>query len=96
MTDDPHSPRVLLSLATEVEAVSIVTALADRDIEATSAQGGSFPGTLGLDCAVQVIVKNADFDRARRALAEIQAELADIDWSKVDVDDAEASGPPAN
>ncbi len=89
MTDDPNEPELLVALATEAEAASIVTALAERDIEASTTVGSAFPGSLGLDGAAQVIVKRSDLDRAKAALAEIRQEFSDIDWSKVDIGESE-------
>ena len=34
---------------------------------------------------VQIIVRQADLEQARRALEKIQGEQPEIDWSKVDV-----------
>ena len=79
MTDDPNRPEVLVSLATEAEAASIVTALAERDIEAFTTGSSSFPGSLGLGGGTQVMVKHSDLDQAKRVLAEMSEELKDID-----------------
>jgi hypothetical protein len=90
MTDDPNDPEVLVSLATEAEAVSIVNALAERGIEASATESAAaFPGALGLEGGVQVMVKRADLDRANEALAEIRREFNEIDWSKVDIGEPE-------
>jgi hypothetical protein len=95
MADDPNAPRVLLSVASDIEAASIVTALDARDIGATATGGftSSFraeaPGT------IKVIVRRADLDRAQRALAEIREEQGQIDWSKIDVgQDDDMDAPP--
>jgi nitroreductase len=95
-TEDAIRPETLVSLATEAEAASIVTALADRDIEATAIEGSAFAGAIGLDGAVEVVVKHADLDRAKQALAEIRKEFSDMDWSKIDVGESEdsTSDPP--
>ena len=37
---------------------------------------------------VAIVVKDADFDRAKRALTEIREQSQQIDWSKVDVMEA--------
>jgi hypothetical protein len=85
MPYDPNEPDVLLSVSSEAEAVAIVTALADYEIQAMSVGGftsgfkAEAPGT------VAVVVKRLDFDRAKRALQDIQETTAHIDWSKVDV-----------
>jgi hypothetical protein len=85
MTADPDRPEVLLSISSEVEAAAIVTALAQYGIQAISVGGyvsgfkAEAPGN------VAVVVKLAEFDRAKRALAETRQEQAEIDWSNVDV-----------
>ena len=85
MADDPNDLDVLLSLATEAEAASIVTALAERDIPASTTVGSAFAGNLGMDGAAEVMVRHADLDRASQALTEFREELANIDWSQVDL-----------
>ena len=88
MTDDPNNPQVLFTAANEPEAASIVAALAERGIEASATGGLSFPGNLGLDGGVEVMVKHADIDRAKQALAEIREEDRQIDWSQIDTGEA--------
>lgn len=96
MTHDPNDPEVLVSLATAAEAASMVTALAERDIEASTSDSSAFPGALGLEGGVQVMVKRSDFDRAKEALEEIRKEFNEVDWSKIDVGEADesTSDPP--
>lgn len=85
MAPDPKRPDVLLSVASEVEATAVATALADYDVQAMTLGGyvsgfkAEAPGN------VAVVVKRVDFDRAQRALAEIRRQQAELDWSKVDV-----------
>jgi hypothetical protein len=94
MTDDPNRPKVLLAVSSEVEAAAIVTALEPHEIEAITVGGytsgfkAEAPGT------VAVVVKMADFDRAKQALAEIREQQGEVDWSKVDV--METAEEPAN
>ncbi len=92
LTDEEGSPQPLVSLATEAEAASIVAALAERGIEAQALEGTAFAGTIGLDGAVQVMVKQADLQRAKQALEELQKGASDLDWSEVDVGEAEENG----
>jgi hypothetical protein len=87
MIDDPNSLEVLVAFATEVEAMSIVAALGEREIEASATGGAAFGGTFGMDGQVEVLVKRADLDRAKQALAELREELKGIDWSAVDVEE---------
>lgn len=89
MTDDPNNPEVLVSLATEAEAASIVIALGERDIEATEIESSAFPGPLAWDGAIRVMVKRSDLERAKEALAEIRKEFSEIDWSNVDTGEPE-------
>ena len=85
MSDDPNSPRVLLSVASEVEAAGIVTALAGYDIEATVTGGFTLGFRTEAPGDAKILVRLADLDRARQALAEIRGEQGQIDWSMIDV-----------
>jgi hypothetical protein len=90
MTNDPDSPCVLLSVANEIEAGSILTALADYDIEASTVGGFTSGFKAEAPGSVQILVRRADLDRANRALAEIRHDEGKIDWSSVDVGEPEA------
>ena len=74
MPDDPNRPVVLTSVPSEAQAVMIVAALDERGIEAriqgelTSGFRAEAPGQ------VQVIVRQADLDRARAIIEAIDAE----------------------
>jgi hypothetical protein len=85
MTSDPNSPDVLLSVSSEIEAAAIVTALAEYDIKAISVGGYTSGFKAEAPGVVAIVVKLADFDRAKQALTEIRQQQAQIDWSKVDV-----------
>jgi hypothetical protein len=85
MTPDPNRPEVLLTVSTEIEAGAIVTALAECDIQALSIGGYTSGFKAEAPGSVAVVVKRADFDRAKQALAEIREQQSRIDWSKVDV-----------
>jgi len=100
MTRDPHNPEALLSVSNEIEAAAIVTALAEYDIKAL-AVGGHISGFKAeAPGNVAVVVKLADFDRAKQALTEIRQQQASIDWSNVDVmetpETAALAGEPAS
>ena len=71
MTVDPNNPEVLTSVPNEIEAMSLVTALSGYGIEASTT--GSFTSGFRAEAPgqVQVIVKHADLDRAKDALADI-------------------------
>lgn len=89
MVDDPHSPTVVASVPSDVEAGTLVSVLDSHGIEARATGGftagfrAEAPGT------VQVIVRREDEPQARAVLAEIQQQKAQIDWSQVDVGDPE-------
>jgi hypothetical protein len=89
MSDDPNSPCELLSVANEIEAGDLVTALAAYNIEASTVGGftsgfkAEAPGT------VQILVRRSDLGCAVSALAEIQKDEGKVDWSEVDVGEPE-------
>ena len=94
MIPDPTHPETLLTVSTEIEAAAIVTALAEYDVEALTVGGYTSGFKAEAPGNVAVVVKLADFDRAKQALTKIQAEQTEIDWSKVDVTEDAASEPP--
>jgi hypothetical protein len=85
MADSLTSPCLLLSVATEAEAAGIATALAEYGIEAMTTGGVTAGFKAEAPGSVQILVRAADFEQAKRALAEIRADEGHIDWSKVDV-----------
>lgn len=86
MTPDTDCPEVLLSVSNDIEASSIVIALAQYGIEATAAGGFISGFKAEVPSSVDILVKRADLDRASQALAEIHEHPADeIDWDSVDV-----------
>jgi hypothetical protein len=100
MASDPNRPEILLAVSTEVEASAIVTALAEYDIEAITVGGYTSGFKAEAPGLVAIVVRLADFDRAKNALAEIHEQQGDIDWSKVDVaenaETPEGAEKPAN
>jgi hypothetical protein len=72
MSNDPDAPIRLISTSHEIEAAAIVNALQLYGIKSHAAGGytsgfrAEAPGT------VDVLVRQADFDQAKKALAEIQ------------------------
>ena len=93
MTSDPQSPEVLLTLASEVEAAAIVTALAGYDIQAAATGGYTSGFKAEAPGYIRVLVRREDLDRAKRALVEIREGQGEIDWSRIDVGDAGESEP---
>jgi hypothetical protein len=85
MADDPNRPCELLSVANEIEAAGIVTALAAYDIVASTT--GAFTSGLRAEAPgdVHIVVRRSDLDRAKLALAEIRKDQGQIDWSAIDV-----------
>jgi FAD/FMN-containing dehydrogenase len=90
MSSEPSEPVVLINVRTEMEATAIVNALAARDIPATcqgaltSAFRAEVPGGVG------IVVRGPDLARAKLALAAVQRDLSEIDWSQVDVGEPES------
>ncbi len=85
MSTDPNNPEVVTSVRSDIEAVSIVSALSACGIEATTT--GSYTAGFRAEAPgyINVIVKYADLDRAKQVLAEIEQDQPDFDWSQVDV-----------
>jgi hypothetical protein len=85
MTTDRTSPRVLVSVPSEMEAAAVVQALGDRGILARTSGGWTSGFSAMAPGEVSVVVAEADLGRAQEALAEIRAGSAEIDWSAVDL-----------
>jgi hypothetical protein len=91
MTIDPNSPEVLVAVPNDIQAAAIVNALADRGIQATVT--GSYTSGFRAEAPgwISIVVRRMDLDLARQTLAELKPGASDVDWSKIDVD--EANGP---
>ena len=87
MTTDPHNPEVLTCVPTDIEAATIVTALAARGIEASTTGGYTAGFRAEAPGGVSVIVRHEDLNHAKQVLAEFDEHQADVDWSQVDVGD---------
>jgi hypothetical protein len=96
MTSDPNRPEVLLSVANEIEAAAMVNALAEYGVEAFAAGGYTSGFKAEAPGNVMILVKQADLDRAKQALAEIRQQQGDIDWSEVDVMEGAEDEPSAD
>jgi hypothetical protein len=94
MSLDPNRPERLLSVAHEIEAAAMVNALAESGVEAFAAGGYTSGFKAEAPGDVAVMVKQADLDRARQALAEIRQHQGDIDWDNVDVMEGAEDEPP--
>ena len=88
-TADPNSPNVLTRFLSEIEAVAILSALAESGIVGTTT--GSFTTGFRTEAPgdVSVIVRHKDLPRALEILATIEEEKSEIDWSNVDVGEPE-------
>ncbi len=95
MTPDPDRPETLLSVANEIEAATIVGYLDQCGIRAFAAGGYTSGFKAEAPGNVKILVKQADLDRARQALAEHKDYQLAIDWSKMDVTEREEELPPA-
>ena len=85
----PDKVEVLTSVPTEPEAVMILDALKQDNIEAvsegalTSALRAEVPGE------VRILVRRTDMDRAKAVLTEFEQGPSDVDWSNVDLGEQE-------
>lgn len=84
-----EEPVILVDLNSETEAAMIVAALAEEGIEAFKAGGPVSDFKVGVPGHVQVLVRPEDLDRAREAFAHLKDEQGEIDWSQIDVGQAE-------
>ena len=89
MSEDSEDLLVLISVPTEIEAASIVAALAQDDIRAVATGGLTSGFKAEAPGEVQVLVKRADAERAQQTLQEIRSGKNPIDWSQVDVGEPE-------
>lgn len=78
----------------EIEAASIVSALRDEGLHAEVSGGITGGFRAEAPAAIWVLVREADVARAKKILEDLRRSAADIDWSKVDVNEppSEADG----
>ncbi len=91
MTNDPNNPEILIAVPSDIEAATIVAALAARGITASTTGGYTAGFRAEAPGDVNVIVRREDLDRAQQALVEIKKEKSEIDWSQVDVGEPDES-----
>ena len=74
MTTDPDGPEIIVGRLTELEASEIVSFLTERGIEARmlGTQLASVYGEVAPRDCVQIVVRQSESERARRALDEFQ------------------------
>jgi hypothetical protein len=94
MTPDPNCPATLLTVDSEVEAAAIVDALADYGVEAIASGGYTSGFKAEAPGRVAILVKQADLDRAKQAMVEIQQDQGEVDWDRVDVMEGAEEEPP--
>ncbi len=89
MTAVPVNPEALVSVPSEIEAAFIVNTLAEHGIRASAVGGYTSGFKAEAPGQVTVLVSAADLDRARQLLEETRRDRSEIDWSKIDVGEAE-------
>ena len=89
MADDCSRLVVLARVATELEASAIVGELDARGIRGKAVGGYTASFRAEAPGDVAVVVAAADLGRAKQILNELRESPAEIDWSQVDVGDAE-------
>ena len=89
MTDDAITTDVLIRVPTEMEAALVVGALAERGLKAEAVGGYTAGFRAEAPGDVAVLVRSEDVAEGRRILAELRQQLADVDWSQVDVGEPE-------
>lgn len=85
MTDQAGDVTTLVQVASEIEAEAIAAALEDRGIRAEAAGGYTAGFRAEAPGMVRILVRTEDLEKAKAALAEIQKDRAELDWSKVDI-----------
>lgn len=79
----------LTSLPTEAQAIIIVNALKEAGIPSTAVGGYTAGFKAEAPGWVQVMVTEEDLPVARNTLQKLKEDVADIDWSQVDVGEPE-------
>lgn len=95
MENPPEHLSVLTSFPTEAQAVIVVAALGEAGISATATGGFTAGFKAEAPGWVQVLVAEEDLPVAQNTLRQLQEEVAEIDWSQVQVGEPEesAEGP---
>ena len=89
IASDLNNPIVLTRFRSEIEAVAILSALAECGILGTTT--GTFTTGFRTEAPgdVSVFVRRGDLPRALEVLSEVEAARTEIDWSSVDVGEPE-------
>ncbi len=80
---------VLVNASSEWEASFIAEALTERNINAQASGGLTAGFRAEAPGLARVIVPRAQLEQAKQRLAEIRRETTSIDWSQIDVGEAE-------
>jgi hypothetical protein len=89
MTRRPERLALLTSTPLEVQAGIIIGALANHGIKATMSGQTTAGFRAEAPGWVQVHVADEELGRAQAVLAELRRESREIDWSRIDVGEAE-------
>lgn len=81
--------RTLIKVTSEVEAAILVAALAEHQIKAVSTGALTAGFRAEAPGMVSIMVEEDDLAIAQTALQQVQQGQSEIDWSQVDVGDAE-------
>jgi hypothetical protein len=90
MNLDDEKLSKLTTVTSEYEATAIVSALEAEGIRATTVGGFTAGFRTEAPSGATVVVLEDDLPRAKQVLADLRAHGAGVDWSKVDVDEADA------
>lgn len=83
----------LVSLPTEAQAMIVVGALDNEGIKSTAVGGYTAGFKAEAPGWVKVMVAEEDLPVAQNTLAKLKQEIAEIDWSTVDVGEPEDDEP---
>lgn len=86
---DPTAPAVLLETRNGFEAEAIAAALNNRGITARTADTAGSTVMSGVLVRPKVLVPENTLTLAKQVLAEVRAEMSDIDWESMDVGERE-------
>ena len=89
MSSQPESLKVVREVPDDIAAANLRAALEDAGIECQSVGDYTAGFRTEVPGGLQILVKAADLQRAQQVLDAFEQELAELDWSQVDVGDPE-------
>lgn len=89
MSSQPESLKVVREVSGDIEATNLRAALEEAGIECQSVGDYTAGFRTEVPGGLQLLVKNADFERAQAVIAQFEQEMGELDWSQVDVGDPE-------